>query len=70
MSDYTHNWPDQFSQQAERDSLKALLKEARAVLERAGSMKMADGTYFDKDCSVSLLVPRIDAALASGARDE
>jgi len=49
--------------EAERDKLRALLREAREVLFRAGSAKLNDGTYFDKDCAVSLLLPRIDAAL-------
>jgi hypothetical protein len=41
---------------AENAKLLELLEQARTIVERAATIKMNDGTYFDKDCACTLLL--------------
>jgi len=52
---------------AQHDGLLAALQSARDVVQRAAASKLADGTYFDSDCSATLALTNIDAAIARAA---
>lgn len=44
-------------------TLESTLKLALEVLESAAAIKLADGTYFDKDCSVTMVITRCKEVL-------
>jgi hypothetical protein len=40
----------------ENDKLRELLQQARSIVELAATIKLNDGTYFDKDCACTLFI--------------
>ena len=52
-----------------RELLEAL-ECARKVVLHAGACKLSDGTYFDKDCSATLALGKINAAISKAEREK